>query len=719
MRHVRGLFGPTPALILATLTALGLSAAMGAPRPASLVGVEEVGAAPRQSSLAPYDPAPAMTLDTTAGPLAIGGASELSTLFVGYNRVSSSSAAIWGASVDQLLATSQPDSQYVFFSYAETPEAVTADIAAMQARVDGAIAKLTDPTLAAHWRAHVYFLPVNPLTVSGSFKDLLLDWGPLAADVTATWTGADGQPASLKTVGTTDTGWAKSLADTGPLTLQLGRYGNLACDDTAPAEVLTGKAALVARGTCTFSVKVEKAAQQGAAASIIYSDGRPILWMGASCGPCPQIPAIMIETEVGRALDALRAAGTDIRVTLSPMKLGADNLAVDQRGRLREFGTIPFPFSFQGFTNPDPLQMVAFESQQYHYEHQLDLRLAAEASAGKTVTVPIYEGVWASDPGWTGQQVVTDVTLPDAAAMAKFDKLEVELSMSCEGNRKGRCPAWDYLVYLYLCDSVAQTNCNTEFGRWITPYWSGGRWVTDLSPMLALLHDGGPRRFGFWTVQKYQLDMTFRLSDTGQAQAPRRAKRILSGGGFWKDYNKNRHPMQFQVPDWAGDVKLVNLLTGHGGADLANCSEFCNHTHHISVNGLPEHLRAHPEAGNDYGCMNRVLEGVVPNQAGTWVFGRAGWCPGLDVPPWTIDITSEVRKGWNELTYKGLFNGADYVAQPIPPATDVPTDARIELTGWIVYYAPKDSTDVTDVPAPYPRIPSKLALPRLDNGQAP
>jgi hypothetical protein len=718
MRHFRGLFGPTQFAVLTALTALGLASASGAHRPTSLVGVEEVGTAPRQATPAPFDPAPTMKITHKFGWQNVGGPSDTSTLFVGHNRVSSSGEAIWNASVAKLLEAAPLDAQFVFYSYADTQEAVDADISAMMTRVGTAIAQIADPTIAGYWSAHVFFLPSNPLLEAGPLKDLLLAWGPLAAEVTATWTGADGQPASLTTVGTTDTGWAKSLADTGPLTLQLARYGNLACDDTAPAEELTGKAALVARGVCTFSVKVNKAAQHGAAASIIYSDGRPILWMGASCGPCPQIPAIMIDTAIGRTLDEQRAAGRDITVTLRPIKLGADNLAVDHRGRLREFGTIPFPFTFDGFTNPDPLQMVAFEAQQYHYEHALDLRLAAEASAHQTVKVPLFEGVWASDPGWTGQQVLTDVNLPDAATMAQFDKLEVELNMACEGNRKGRCPAWDYLVYLYLCDNVQQTNCNTEFGRWITPYWSGGRWVTDLSPMLALIHDGGPKRFGFWTVQKYQLDMTFRLSDTGQATAPRRAKRILSGGGFWKDYNKNHHPMEFMRPDWASNVKLVSLLTGHGGADLANCSEFCNHTHHIAVNGRPEHLRAHPEAGSDYACMNRVLEGVVPNQAGTWVFGRAGWCPGLDVPPWTIDITGELQPGWNELTYKALLNGQDYVAQPIPPATTAPTDARIELTGWVVYYAPKDSTKVTDVPAPYPRIPTQLALPALYTGRS-
>lgn len=707
---------PRTALAASVLLSLGMLAVAGLP---GLADRTTAGPVPAQESLHPYDPAPEMAISTTTGTLVVGGGpGTLSTLFVGRNPLSASSEAIWAGSVDKLLAETPTDTQIVFYSYQDTAAAVQADMEAMATRVDAAIAALSDEARREHWRSHVFYLPDNPLTEGSELSELLLSWGRQAAEVEAEWIGADDQPAALITVGTTDTGWARPLTET--LTLDLARYGNLACGQDAPVDDLTGRAALTERGSCTFSEKVANADKHGAAAAILYSDGRPLVWMGASCSPCPDIPVIMIETQPGRALREQLDAGRPVTVTLTPIQLGADSLAIDRRGRLREFGTIPFPFSFQGFTNPDPMQLVAKEAQLYHFEQGLDERLAAEDAAGKTVMVPVYEGTWASDPGWTGQQAIVDVMLPDAAAMARFDKLEVELTLSCdENNRKGGCPAWDYLVYLYLCDNDSETRCRTEFGRWITPYWSGGRWVTDLSPMLALLTDGGPQRFGFWTVQRYKLDMTFRLTDTGAQTAPKVAHRILSGGAFWKDYNKDRFPMVFAVPDWAKKVELASLLTGHGnGRDLHNCGEFCNHTHHIVVNGGPEHVRAHPEAGTDYDCLNRVSGGVVPNQAGTWVFGRAGWCPGLDVPMWQLDITPEVQAGWNTLTYQGLFNGADYISEPIPPATGPPDggyDARIELTGWVVYYGDKDAT-AGAVPPPYESAPSTVTLPLLYNG---
>lgn len=59
-----------------------------------------------------------------------------------------------------------------------------------------------------------------------------------------------------------------------------------------------------------------------------------------------------------------------------------------------------------------------------------------------------------------------------------------------------------------------------------------------------------------------------------------------------------------------------------------------------------------PEARSPDGCTDRVDQGVVPNQHGTWYFGRGGWCPGWDVRPVVIDVTSELRMGAeNELGY--------------------------------------------------------------------
>lgn len=46
--------------------------------------------------------------------------------------------------------------------------------------------------------------------------------------------------------------------------------------------------------------------------------------------------------------------------------------------------------------------------------------------------------------------------------------------------------------------------------------------------------------------------------------------------------------------------------------------------------------------GSALGCAMRVKDGAVPNEHGTWLYGRGGWCDGLQVNPWRMDITKQV-----------------------------------------------------------------------------
>ena len=54
-----------------------------------------------------------------------------------------------------------------------------------------------------------------------------------------------------------------------------------------------------------------------------------------------------------------------------------------------------------------------------------------------------------------------------------------------------------------------------------------------------------------------------------------------------------------------------------------------------------------PNAGSNTYCMSlgAIGEGTIPNQYGTWGYGRAGWCPGQDVAPFVTDITDHIVIG--------------------------------------------------------------------------
>lgn len=58
----------------------------------------------------------------------------------------------------------------------------------------------------------------------------------------------------------------------------------------------------------------------------------------------------------------------------------------------------------------------------------------------------------------------------------------------------------------------------------------------------------------------------------------------------------------------------------------------------------------------------QVEEGVEPNEHGTWLYGRDGWCDGQDVHPWLADVSADLKPpeaGPNVIEYKGLYQGHD------------------------------------------------------------
>lgn len=350
--------------------------------------------------------------------------------------------------------------------------------------------------------------------------------------------------------------------------------------------------------------------------------------------------------------------------------------AIDSTQRVREVGMLGRLGGAAGVT-PD-VSFLASEAIYYNFERKREDKLAAE----KATVVEVMKDKVVVD------EIVLDVDLPDAATMSTFDTLETDLSTNCENHRDGECGAWDYLSDLRLCDGTTEAGaprCDLEIARWITTYWREGRWVTDISGMLPLLASGGKKKLRWWASKQwdprpanYVASLSLRFSNRAKGMRPVSATRVYEGGTLNDKYNDAHPPVKVDIPAGTKKAELYALITGHG-SETDQCAEFCNHTHHFTLNTGAKKSLTFPGAKSSDGCRKRVEEGVVPNQHGTWYFGRGGWCPGFDVAPFIADVTADAKLGGdNTLTYQALIGTT-------PPAATMGY-GNVQMTTYLVLW---------------------------------
>ncbi len=406
----------------------------------------------------------------------------------------------------------------------------------------------------------------------------------------------------------------------------------------------------------------------------------------------------------------------------------AHALAIDRRQRLREIGLLRTVGSEEG-----RMDFLSHEAEYFNYEFNRDEALKSEDDVVDTVVALRDE---------TAQRNhAFNLQIP--ANIADYDHLEIDLGLWCSDHRDDNCGEWDYIAHLNACDvpenetdprrnqscqqaipasegveaiaaetatcncvdpfgivqersqscnesgtgfSPCNCGCGTQVARWITTYHREGRWVTNTTHLLALMQNRRELPMRLNSANSYRAEMDFRFSNKGKGARPVALKPLFSGGGYNATYNDKYEPIPFAVDADHRRVELTALITGHGHtAERENCAEFCNHTHHFAVNGGDAYVKEHPEAGDFMGCAKQIVDGVVPNQFGTWTLGRGGWCPGQDVKPWVVDLTADVRRDdSNTITYESLFRGGIY--RPEPSGRGGGFGARMDLISWLVYW---------------------------------
>ncbi|MBR6244696.1 hypothetical protein IKR20_03890 [bacterium] len=335
-------------------------------------------------------------------------------------------------------------------------------------------------------------------------------------------------------------------------------------------------------------------------------------------------------------------------------------LGIDRFQRLRAGGSFA---SWQSSTDP-MIENIMKEAEYYNYEWELEAFL--KENEQKTKKIQGLDGVPFEAEGWT-KNIYFNV---DFGTFEGNGSLYILFEQLCSDPKD--CE-WDRLERLFLCDD-GEDECSIEIGRWITTYGRSGRWLTDISPLIPLLSGRENARLRL-TVDgdNYVNNLDF-LYISDEMEQPSEIIRLYhQTEQFTEEYNDKFGTLNFELTD-VKKAKIYAFITGHGnGSEKANCAEFCPFESIFSVNG-EDFQFDFANAGTSKGCYKKVSDGVVPNQYGSWPYGRAGWCPGLDAKLIEFDVTGSLVSGENTFGYSALLDGKTYS----PVVTD-PSGYRAEI----------------------------------------
>jgi len=409
--------------------------------------------------------------------------------------------------------------------------------------------------------------------------------------------------------------------------------------------------------------------------------------------------------------------------------------AIDRFQKWREIGYLGNPATFSGTY----IDYLAHEAIYFNYEWETIYEPDHNYDEIVVFEKEHYTGGWAST-------ISRLVDFPESSQLNNYSEMSVELLRGCPDESMNYsddgCDDYDRLAHMYICqgqcfevinydfdqyyciengyswneesnlcyetnflDDINQEDCPPEFwdfnkkcdeiSRWVTPFDRQPHHLTYISPFLALVQPGGTKMIKFqesgWPNSL--LTLKIRLYESSdQTINPKQYQHLWKGTvPFNPDYNENRPPIVFEVPDNTEKVEFVSYITGHGWGcgGCYNCAEFCNSRHTFTINGgTLEFQKDHEPAGsNDY-CMEleTIALGVIPNQYGTWGYGRAGWCPGMDVSPYIVDITNFVNIGEeNVIDYSACrVTGASCVEAPACPG-DGCYCPEIPMSSYIIF----------------------------------
>lgn len=276
------------------------------------------------------------------------------------------------------------------------------------------------------------------------------------------------------------------------------------------------------------------------------------------------------------------------------------------------------------------------------------------AAPGDTTTVYVHDAV---DMIWF-RNYDQKALFPDGNTT--YRKVVMTYTLGCAS---GGCSDWDYTTQIHLRRPTGTYNYTTtydttstnplviittidsteilesmELGRVITPYgsymdngqngfnnmWSH-RHAFDVTDYVHLLQDSCDIRahYSGWSSG---FSVTLRF-DFIEGTPPRDILSIQNLYKGSKGYSSSNDfettfftPKTVTAPANAVGSRIFSTITGHGFDNNVSCAEFCQRQYTVNTNGtsLATALIWKDDCGSN----------PIYPQGGTWVYDRAGWCPG-------------------------------------------------------------------------------------------
>ncbi len=172
-----------------------------------------------------------------------------------------------------------------------------------------------------------------------------------------------------------------------------------------------------------------------------------------------------------------------------------------------------------------------------------------------------------------------------------------------------------------------------ELARFITPYGNGlslgggFTWIYDVTDFRPFLSDSVHLQAGNF---QELLDMRFYMIEGTPPRDVLKIDRMWHGYYKLSTFEQDVPPMTVGLDTNTSTYKLKITTSGHEFSNSTNCAEFCQKTHWVDVDNVTQY---------SWEIIDECATNALYPQGGTWIFDRAGWCPGAKVTERHLEIT--------------------------------------------------------------------------------